>query len=375
MGFAPEAHIDHGAFRHNLAVARKAARGAKIWAVVKADAYGHGILAAAASLGDADGFAVARVDEGIRLREAAVKHPILVLEGAFSRSEIEAASHSHFDIVLHHHAQLELLRQSTLSEPVRVWVKIDTGMHRLGFLPEQIPEVREKLSSCANLESPIRWITHLANADDLGDPFTRTQIGRLQGIVGRRDEVSIANSAGLLGWPESHGSWVGPGIMLYGSSPFVGESGSERGLRQVMTLEARLLATKLLRSGEPIGYGGTYVCPDETLIGVVGAGYGDGYPRHASSGTPVVIGGSRVPLVGRVSMDMLTVDLGKSSNARIGDPVTLWGEGLPAEEVAARAGTISYELFCGITARVDVIHHNQTWDADGTPRVRRWKLG
>jgi len=375
MGFAPEAHIDHGALRHNLGVAREAARGSRIWAVVKADAYGHGILAATASLADADGFAVARVDEGVRLRDAAIDHPVLVLEGAFSRSEIEAASRFGFDVVVHHYSQLDLLEKTVLSVPTRVWVKVDTGMHRLGFLPEEVPQLRQRLSLCDNVRHPSGWLTHLANADDLQDPYTERQLARLNAVVDRHEEVSIANSAGLLGWPRTRGNWVRPGIMLYGSSPFVGESGSDRNLRPVMTLKARILATKTLRRGEPIGYGGTYVCAEDTKIGVVGAGYGDGYPRHATTGTPVLVAGTRVPLVGRVSMDMLTVDLGQCPNAKVGDPVTLWGEGLPVEEIACSAGTISYELFCGITARVDVIHRDQTWDADGMPRVRRRKLG
>jgi len=355
--FVPWAEVDHAALRHNLRVAREAAPGAKVWGVVKADAYGHDAVPVARSLATSvDGLAVARVDEAARLREAGIALPLLVLEGPFSNAELTLARHWDLQIALHNQLQIELLQRALPGRTLQVWIKLDTGMHRLGFSASDVQRLRSALAACPAVAQPPRWMTHLANADDLADPLSEHQAQRIREILLAGDELSVANSAGTLGWPSNHGDWIRPGIMLYGASPFRDETGEQRRLRPVMTLRAKLIAVRQVRRGERVGYGGTYRCPEDMDIGVIGIGYGDGYPRHAPTGTPVLLQGRRVPLVGRVSMDMISVDLRGCPEVRIGDPAVLWGAGLPVEEVATAAGTISYELLCRVTPRVRRIH-------------------
>jgi len=356
--WGPRALIDHAALRHNLAQVRAAAPGRRVWAVLKADAYGHGLPQVAETLAQADGFAVARVEEALRLREGGVHRPLLVLGGFFDRDQLKVASRHRLDVVLHQHYQLALLESTPLERPVRTWLKVDTGMHRLGFHLDEAGAAARRLAACPGCAGAPCWMTHLADADDLADRLTSQQTRLMRSVADPGAELSIANSAGVLGWPETHAHWVRPGIMLYGVSPFLNEVGSQRGLLPVMTLEARLIARRTLRRGERVGYGGTYVCPQDMPGGVVAIGYGDGYPRHAPSGTPVLVNGSRVPLVGRVSMDLVIVDLRSRPDARVGDSVVLWGRGLPVEEVAAMAGTIGYELLTGVTRRVRFEHCN-----------------
>jgi len=284
---------------------------------------------------------------------------LLVLEGPMSAEAFQAAAEQRIAAVLHQAQQLELLEACEAKHRLRIWIKVDSGMHRLGFLPSELATVRERVDRCPACGEVPGWLTHLANADDLADPATARQTALTLEALPAPGELSIANSAGVLGWPETHSGWVRPGIMLYGVSPFVGEAGGQRGLQPVMTLEARLISVRRLRRGDPVGYGGAYVCPEDMPVGAVGIGYGDGYPRHAPSGTPVLVNGRRAPLVGRVSMDIVTVDLRAQPDAAIGDPVVLWGRGLPVEEVAAAAGTIAYELLCGVSARVPRIHDHQ----------------
>jgi alanine racemase len=367
MEVAPRAVIDHSALRHNLAVVRQHAPESRIWAVIKANAYGHGMLQVAAALIAADGFAVARVEEAVRLREAGVEKPILVLEGALFAEELFAAAEHRLELALHRQEQVALLDRSQLQGPVRFWVKVDTGMHRLGFDPSEVPAILQRLERNANVDGPPRLMTHLANADDPRDELTNLQCERLRALdmAGMRI-LSIGNSAGILAFPDSRSDWVRPGIMLYGSSPLMGRTAAELGLRSVMTLETRLIAIRSLRRDDAIGYGGTYSCPEDMSVGVVAIGYGDGYPRHAPAGTSVLVRGQRVPLVGRVSMDMLSVDLRSVPNAAVGDPVTLWGGELPVDEVAVRAGTISYELLCHVTTRVRMEHRETSPCADGS---------
>jgi alanine racemase len=322
-------------------------------AIIKADGYGHGLLRAADALGAADAFAVACVDEGLRLRAHGVRHPVLLLEGVFEAEELDPAARHGLDLVVHHPWQLEALERVRLPQPVRVWVKLDTGMHRLGFPAEAAGALWARLRVSANVAPPVRFMTHLACADDRDDPATGRQLACLRAaLAGLPAEVSIANSAGLLGWSESLADWVRPGVMLYGASPFPGRCGREEGLIPAMTLETRLIAVNRCAAGEAVGYGATWRCPEAMPVGVAAVGYGDGYPRHAPSGTPVLVGGVRVPLVGRVSMDMVTLDLRPVPDARPGERVVLWGEGLPVEEVAGAAGTIAYQLLSGLTTRV-----------------------
>lgn len=356
MFTGPHALIDHAALRHNLGVVRRNAPGARVWAVVKADAYGHGLLPVAQSLTGADGLAVARVEEGIRLREAGLTLPVLVLEGAVFTDEVEAAGRHRLELALHQEEQAALLEQARPPRPLQVWIKVDTGMHRLGVDPGAVLGLLARLGRCPRVAPGIALMTHLANADDPADATSERQCERLRALAPAGTTLSIGNSAGILAFPAARTDWVRPGIMLYGGSPLVGRGADQLDLRPVMTLTTRLIAVKRLRRGDAVGYGGTFVCPEDMAVGIAGIGYGDGYPRHAPGGTPVLLGGRRAPLVGRVSMDMLSIDLRGLPPARVGDPVTLWGEGLPVDEIAARAGTISYELLCRVTPRVHRDH-------------------
>jgi alanine racemase len=351
----PRARIDLSALAHNLGVARRLAPHSRICAVVKADAYGHGMVAVARALQGADGLAVARVSEAIALREAGIARPLLVLEGAGSREELLAAVRHGIQMAVHREGQVAWVEECAgLADraPLGLWVKVETGMHRLGLDPGAVPDVLERLGACRGAR--VRGLmTHLANADTPEDPLSEGQCRRLQAVgAGRGLALSIANSAGLLAVAASRTDWVRPGIMLYGASPLSGQSAADLGLRPVMTLVTELIAVQALRRGDAIGYGGTWQCPEDMSVGIAAVGYADGYPRHAPHGTPVLVRGCPCSLVGRVSMDMIHVDLRPLPDARPGDPVTLWGEGLPVEEVAGRAGTISYELLCRVTYRV-----------------------
>jgi len=345
--------VDPAALGHNLGRVRAVAPGRRVMAIIKADGYGHGLLRVADSLQGADAFAVASLEEGLGLRAHGVRVPVLLLEGVFEAEELELAAQQSLDLVVHHRWQIEALDRARLPRPVRVWLKLDTGMHRLGFPAEEAAGLRARLGVSPNVAGPVRFMTHLACADDLEDAATAAQLARLRAaLAGLPGEVSIANSAGVLGWPETRADWVRPGIMLYGASPFPGRRGRDDGLLPVMTLETCLIAVNRCAAGEAVGYGATWRCPEAMPVGVAAVGYGDGYPRHLPSGSPVLVRGVRVPLVGRVSMDMVTLDLRTLPEARPGDRVVLWGEALPVEEVAEAAGTIAYQLLCGLTTRV-----------------------
>jgi alanine racemase len=356
MGLDPSALIDLSALCHNLQRVREAAPQSRIMAVIKADGYGHGMLRVARALQDADALAVARVNEGVRLREAGEGRPITVLEGFFDQADLEAAASHDLEPVIHEAGQITRLEQNPPANPVACWLKLDTGMHRLGMPPDTAAEAFRRLSDCAAVKGRVRLMTHLANADDTGDPATDRQLQLFRKLVqDLGTEACSANSGGLLGWKETHSEWVRPGIMLYGASPFLDHTGEDDGLLPVMTLRSRVIAVNRYRKGDRIGYGGSWSCPEDMPIGVVAIGYGDGYPRHAAAGTPVLINGRRVPLVGRVSMDSITVDLRTQPGVKVGDPVVLWGRGLPIEEIARAADTISYQLLCCITSRVEII--------------------
>lgn len=358
MTRATRAVIDLAALQHNLQVSRHAAPHSKQMAIIKAHAYGHGMVRIAQALErDADAFGVALIEEAIPLREAGISKPILLLEGINSERDLTLVRAYRLDCVVHHESQLRML-EAARGEPITIWLKIDTGMHRLGFKPQVARSVYQRLQNTEVVTQPIYLMTHLANADDRDDDFTEQQLKDFYETIQFSDAeasnipCSIANSAGVLGWPASHADWVRPGIMLYGVSPFVVGMGSDYELKPVMTLQSELIAVNQLKKGDRVGYGGSWTCPEDMPIGVVAIGYGDGYPRHAQSGTPVLINGIRSHLAGRVSMDMITVDLRKQPNAQPGDPVILWGEGLLVEEVADYAGTIAYELLCSVTNRV-----------------------
>jgi len=339
----PRIEIDLDALRANLAQVRRLAPRARVLAVVKADAYGHGLATVARALAAADGFAVARIEEGIALRRVGIGHRIVVLEGFFDREEAEAAARYRLEPVIHDPAQLDLLPPA-----LRPWLKFDSGMHRLGLDEAAFQAALARLAG----RQPV-LMTHLARADERGVPATAAHLASFARLCADSPcERSSANSAAILAWPKAHGDWVRPGLMLYGLSPFPDRTGAQLGLRPVMTFRTRLLAVRRLEPGEAVGYGGTWVAMRPTRLGVLAAGYGDGYPREVRPGTPVWIAGRRVPIVGRVSMDLITVDLTDHPAVEAGAEAVLWGPQLPVEEIAARAGTIPYTLVCGITPRV-----------------------
>ncbi len=348
--------LNNSALRHNLNVVRQCAPGAKVMAVIKANGYGHGLIRVAGELQESDAFAVARVDEGIRLREAGIAQRIVVLEGFVRHEELALLHRFKLETVLHCDEQLNLLESMDRVDYVNCWLKLDTGMHRLGFDAAEFTSVKSRIDRCRSIAKPVPLMTHLANADDVNDPTTDQQINVFNSVTADSSEQrSIANSAGILEWKISLCDWVRPGIMLFGASPFPDKNGTEYGLKPALTLCSKLLAIKNIKAGDAVGYGGVWVCPRPMKLGVIAIGYGDGYPRGAMSDTPVLVNGCRAPLVGRVSMDMITVDLNHCQSAKPGDPVVLWGEDLPVEEIARHASTIPYTLMCGITQRVMII--------------------
>jgi alanine racemase len=350
-----EVSLDLAALRHNLQRLRELAPNSRVMAAIKANGYGHGLERVARTLSDVDALGVACLEEAVKLREAGIASPITLLEGFFHIDELPLICEHELDVVIHHAQQLEALERHGLPGPLRAWLKVDSGMHRLGVRAEQAAALWQRLSAIDLLELKGA-MTHLANADDLADATTERQLAHFeQACAGLPGERTIANSAGLLGWPQSHAAWNRPGISLYGVSPFADKHGGDHGLKPVMTLRSELIAVNRLKEEDAIGYGGDWRCPEDMPVGVVAVGYGDGYPRHAQNGTPVLLNGKRVPMVGRVSMDMITVDLRSQPDARAGDEVVLWGEGLPVEEIAAHASTIPYELLCGVTGRVRIV--------------------
>jgi len=350
---AVEAHINLTALAHNLARVRKAAPNSKVMAVIKANAYGHGMVQVAKALATADAFAVARLQEAVQLRQAGIKNEIAVMEGFQNAAELIEFSQHGLQAVVHQPTQIELLRRTQLQQPIQVWLKVDSGMHRMGVAPEAVQacwKVLQKIESVAT----VRLMTHLASADDRRSEQTQQQLDVFRrATAGIKAETSIANSAGVLGWPETHSDWVRPGIMLYGVSPFLDGWGIDEGLELVMSLTSRLISVKHFKKGDAIGYGASWSCPEDMPIGIVSCGYGDGYPRHAVPGTLVMVNGMPTPLLGRVSMDTICVDLRQQPNAEIGDIVLLWGESMPVEEIAQSATTIPYEILCSVTQRVE----------------------
>lgn len=345
--------IDRSALRHNLAQVRRRAPGRRVMAAIKADGYGHGAVEVARTLRDCDAFAVACIEEAVVLREAGIQQPIALLEGVLSAEEAEQAVALNLQIVLHEPWQLSLLDQLPFAGgPAQFWIKLDTGMHRLGFDPTTVPALTEWLAKRGS-QGFCGWMTHLACADERNNPMTSTQLERFQRLLdGLPGPRSIANSAGIIGWPAAHADWVRPGLMLYGVSPMPEQSASELGLRPAMQLRSRLIATRHLAAGEPVGYGAQWRAPQDTRIGVVAVGYADGWHRCLPSGTPVSWQGETLQTIGRVSMDMICVELGNCP-AQVGDDIVLWGAGgVAVEQIAERAGTLAYEMMCGLTQRV-----------------------
>jgi alanine racemase len=350
------ATIDTSALRHNLSVVRQRAPRSRVMAVIKANAYGHGLVAVAQALDTADLFAVARVDEGLALRNAGIQNDVLLLEGVFDAEQLSAAASAGFELVVHDRQQIELLRATPIKTRFKVWLKFDSGMNRLGFKGSEFPAAHAALRELACVEQPVNLFTHLASADSPDLPTTTEQLTKFAAIThGLPGERSMANSAGMVGFPEAQAEWVRPGLLLYGVSPFAGLIGADHGLRPVMTLHSHVIAVKDVAVAEQVGYGGAWSANRPTRLVIAAVGYGDGYPRNLDSGAPVLVNGERAPLAGRVSMDMIGIDATDLKNVpKPGDPVILWGEGLAVEEIAEWAETIPYELLCGISQRVAV---------------------
>lgn len=348
------ARIDSAALAHNLGVAKRLAGPARVLAVVKANGYGHGLARVAHALRAADGFAVLSLDEAATLRSLGFSHPIVLLEGFFHADELPEIARRHLIPVIHREDQIEALARMKGHARIDVYLKLDTGMHRLGFPEKRFIAALERLRALPQI-SQITLMSHFACADEDALGITEP-LARFDAIcTGLDHPVSLANSAALFRYPESHRDWVRPGIMLYGGSPFAGLTGADLGLLPVMRLESQIIAIQTVRKGEGLGYGHRFVAPRDTRVGIVACGYADGYPRHADTGTPVAVAGQRTRTLGRVSMDMLFVDLSELPAAHIGSPVTLWGDGVPVDMVAEAAGTIAYELLTALAPRVRIL--------------------
>ena len=336
-----------------MAKARERAVGAQILAVVKANAYGHGLKRVLPALSEADGLALVELEAAIALRERHYARRILLLEGFFDASELPEIATRRLAVVVHHAAQIKMLEAATLERPIEVFIKINTGMNRLGFRPGDVHAIVDRLAQTPNV-AVMRLMTHLARADEEDGLHEQLDVFE-EACRGLPYPRSVANSAGVLRYAEVGGEYVRPGIMLYGSSPFPYDTAEMLGLEPVMTLKSALIGVQDLKPNQSVGYGGTYTAARAHRIGVVACGYADGYPRHAPNGTPVLVCGKKARTAGRVSMDLMTVDLTEVPEATIGSPVVLWGEGLPVDDVAAAASTVGYHLLTSVTARVPFV--------------------
>ena len=355
------AHIRLDAFRHNYRVA-KALHGGKALAVVKANAYGHGAVQCAQAIAnEADGFAVACLEEAIELRQAGIRSPILLLEGFFEAAELPEIVANDCWIVVHAEWQVDILLAAKLAKPLHIWLKMDSGMHRVGLAPACYQQDFMRLAAHANVANIIA-MSHFANADNLKSVHTKQQISTLQHAVQALniDEVSLANSAAILGWPQASANWSRPGIMLYGADPLSANVlnqasikvpikiiDMQQSLRAVMQLSSKIISIRSIQKGDSIGYGSIFTAARDTIVGVVACGYADGYPRSATN-APVAVDGNMTKVIGRVSIDMLFVDLTDIATATVGSNVELWGDQVLANDVANAAGTIAYEIFCNV---------------------------
>ena len=340
---------------HNLAVIKQNAANTKVIAMIKANAYGHGLRSTGIRLEKhVYSLGVSSIDEALALRKVGVKAPITLVEGVFEPDELLVASCQNFHVVFHEVRQVKWLLQSALPVPLKIWLKVDSGMGRLGFYPEDLDKIYQLLLKSDNVAKEINLLSHLACADEPKHGLNQQQISLFDQVAKDfKGLKSLANSAAIFGLPITHYDVVRPGIALYGVSPFPHLSAADLGLKPVMTLQTRLISVRNLRKGSSIGYGGRFTCPTEMPVGVIAMGYGDGYPRTARDGTPILVNNIRCQIVGRVSMDMITIDLRACPEAKAGDPVTLWGENLPVEEVSVFTSHIPYDLLCAIQSRVN----------------------
>ncbi|MCG8707411.1 alanine racemase [Brenneria sp. 4F2] len=344
--------INRRALRHNLQRIRELAPQCRLVAVVKANAYGHGLIEAARTFCHADCYGVARLAEALQLREAGITKPILLLEGFFSAEELALAAQHHLETAVHSVEQLAALEEAALPQPIRVWMKLDTGMHRLGMLPERAEAFYQRLTQCRNVVQPVNVMSHFCRADEPQAGTTERQLACFDAFTQDKPGAqSIAASGGILLWPQAHRDQIRPGIVLYGVSPTACDTAADFGLQPAMTFTSHLIAVREHKAGQPVGYGGIWTSERDTRLGVVAIGYGDGYPRSAPAGTPLWINGREAPLAGRVSMDMVTVDLGPDAQDKVGDRVIIWGDVLPVEKIAACTGISAYELITRLTQR------------------------
>jgi alanine racemase len=354
------AHINLTALLHNFHCIKKFAPTSRILAMVKSDAYRHGAIAVAKTLNAAaDAFGVACVTEALQLRDAQITKPIVLLKGFINNEELQAIVENDFETVIHNQEQLQLLENFKISKSLKIWLKIDTGMHRLGFLPHEVHNAYSRLMQSPYINKPLRIMSHLSDASDQSSPKNLHQMQTFQALTKELNgEKCLANSGTFLALDGAALDWIRPGITLYGVSPFnEGRAPTNLKLEPIMNLTSTLISVKHLKQGETVGYSSTWTCPKDMPIGIVNTGYGDGYPRHAPSGTPILINDVRCQIIGRIAMDMITVDLRNCPTAKVGDEVILWGPKLPIEEIANSAGTIPYELFCHLTNRVNFVYY------------------
>lgn len=351
--YGPYVEIDLNALRHNLSQVKSYAPGTKVLAMLKANAYGHGQTVCALALKEADAFGVARIEEAIALRQAHITQPIVLMGGVTAADELEIVESYHLDFVVHDQTQLDLLDAYEGAHTFSVWLKIDTGLHRLGFSPEEAGQAYQHLKNHPKVSQPFKIMTHLIAPEKCEQPFTSDQLALFHEVTDSwPEEKSIAKSAAIMAWPQTHADWVRPGIMLYGISPFIEKTALDLGLKPVMTLKSQIIRINECKQGENLGYGGHWRCPRDMRIAIVAVGYADGYPRHIQDYAPVLVNDQRCAVVARVAMDLLMVDLSQAPDAVIGDTVTLWGAGLPIEQVALAAQTISYTLTTAVSGRV-----------------------
>lgn len=357
MSRPTRAVIDLQVLRHNYQLAQSLAPESKTIPMVKANAYGHGAIKVSQALADiAPAFGVACIEEALELRDAGIKQPVLLLEGAFDAAELKLAATKGFWVMIENHQQKEAIINADLAVPLTVWLGVDTGMHRLGFLPGDIAEIYKTLNSSRNISQPIVFTSHFACADDLNNKATLKQIDAFKACAPVTALQSLANSAAILAWPKAQREWQRPGYMLYGNSPFAVPQENADQLKPVMSFESAVISLRTIAAGESVGYTANWTAERDSTIATVTVGYGDGYPRNATNGTPVLINGVRCPLVGRVSMDMITVDVTDLREVAIGDKALLWGPELPVNEVASHCDTIGYELLTRMPGRVPRVY-------------------
>jgi alanine racemase len=350
----PVISIDIAALQQNFKYIKQLAPNSQVISVIKANAYGHGHIEVAHALDDSDAFAVARLSEALELRQAGIKHKIILLEGVNTAADLQTAADHDLSLVFHHPSQIDLLETTHITKLLSFcWLMVETGMHRLGISSDNVAKTLEAISRSEKIADPVGLMSHFANADLVDDPRNQIQLDKVLSCVDTKHEISMANSAAILSFPDSHQQWLRPGLMLYGVSPFDDKTATDLGLKPVMQLKSVITSIQQISKGDQVGYGGDWTASGGQTVGIVSIGYGDGYSRHLSGVGQVLINGKHAQVVGRVSMDMICIDLDDRSDVNIGDEVVLWGdEQLPIELVAKQANTIPYELMCQVSGRV-----------------------